>query len=195
MLRKIISIVCIAMGILCLCGCKTSDADVPENVVAEYRGEYITKEVVQQNIEMFTFASGSQVCPTEEDMLEEILTNTILFYEAERRGLTATEEEIQTMLDMTARAYEMPETKTQLEAYFEQYDWTYDEYIEVLKTEQLPRTIARQKLRYAVGQEYCEKHGLEFTNVNPPKEMTEAIDKYIEKLVNSEKKNVVYYEN
>ena len=89
--------------------------------------------------------------------------------------------------------YDKKETKAQLEAYFKEYDWTYDEYIEILKTEQLPRTIARQKLRYAVGQEYCEKLGLEFTNVNPPKEMTEAIDKSIEKLIKSEKKNVVYY--
>ena len=193
MVRRIVSIVCIAMGILCLCGCTTSDADVPENVIAEYRGEYITKEVIQQNVEMFTFASGGQVCPTEEEMLEEVLRNPILLHEAERLGLTATEEEIQSMLDMTARAYESPETKEQMEAYFIEYGLTYDEYIEILKTEQLPRTIARQKLRYAVGQEYCEKHGLEFTNVNPPKEMTEAIDKYIEKLIKSEKKNVVYY--
>lgn len=117
----------------------------------------------------------------------------ILLYEAEHRGLGTTEEEIQGSLDNIAQAYEIPEGKEFMDAYFLEYDLTYDEYIELQK-DYLPRVIARQKLRDTIGREYCEEHGLEFTKINPPKEMTDAVDAYIEKLVKSERKHVIYYQ-
>ena len=80
--------------LLVLAGCAAPKADVPANVVAEYRGQQVTEEILTQNIETLQFlAQGQQ--PTEQEMLEEILENMILLYEAEHRGLSATEEEVQ----------------------------------------------------------------------------------------------------
>lgn len=177
--------------LLFLTGCAAPKADVPANVMAEYRGQQVTEEILAQNIEVLQFlAQGQQ--PTETEMLEEILENMILLYEAERRGLAATEEEVQAGLDSAARAYEIPESKAALDEYFAEYGLSYDEYIERLR-ETLPRTIARQKLRDTLGQEYCEKHGLTFTKVNPPEAMTKAVEQTIARLVQSEKRYVTYY--
>lgn len=176
-----------------LCSCASHNTDVPDNVVAEYRGEQITKEIIAQNIETIAFLSGDGEQRSEKEMLDEILENMILLYEAEHRGLGATEEEIQGSLDNIAQAYEIPEGKEFLDAYFLEYDLTYEEYIELQK-DYLPRVIARQKLRDTIGREYCEDHGLEFSKINPPKEMTDAVDAYIEKLVKSERKHVIYYQ-
>ena len=47
----------------------------------------------------------------------------------------------------------------------------------------MPHYILRQKLRDALGQEYCAQHGLEFTKVNPPQEMLDYLSRYLEGLL------------
>ena len=191
--RKRILFILLVLFAVGLCGCRSSDANVPDNVVAEYRGIQITKEVVQYNVDLYVFMSGGQVTPTEEEVLSQMLESTILLYESERLGLGATKEEIQAALDEAARMYENPYAKDQMDAYFQEYDLSLDTYLEMLKENQLPGTIARQKLRTAIGEEYCEKNGLRFENNSLPEEAQKAVDQYIEKLLKAERKHIKYY--
>lgn len=55
------------------------------------------------------------------------------------------------------------------------------------------RAIARQKLLDAFGQEYCEENGLTFTKVNPPAEMVEAREAYVDELMTKAAGEITYY--
>ena len=85
-----------------------------------------------------------------------------------------------------------PEGKEMMDQYCEEVNLTIDEYFKYLE-EQAPRTIARQKLLDAVGKEYCEEHGLNFTKVNPPKEMIDARDAYVAELFSQAQGDIIYY--
>lgn len=70
--------------------------------------------------------------------------------------------------------------------------YTLEEYFELLE-KQAPRAIARQKLLDAFGQEYCEENGLTFTKVNPPAEMVEAREAYVDELMTKAAGEITYY--
>ena len=59
--------------------------------------------------------------------------------------------------------------------------------------EQLPRRMLRQRLRDTLGQEYCAQHGLEFTKVNPPEQMTKYVDQYLDNLLEAHRSEIKYY--
>ena len=59
--------------------------------------------------------------------------------------------------------------------------------------EQLPRRMLRQRLRDTLGQEYCQQHGLEFTKVNPPEQMTEYVEQYLDGLLQAHRSEIKYY--
>lgn len=56
-----------------------------------------------------------------------------------------------------------------------------------------PSILARRKLETALGEEYCREHGLEYTTVNPPKELTEAVDQAVDKLIQAQADEIHYY--
>ena len=63
-----------------------------------------------------------------------------------------------------------------------------------------PRKFGRGKpLPYArptsEWEEYCQEHGLEYTTVNPPKELTEAVDQAMEELIEAQAGEIQYYLN
>ena len=66
------------------------------------------------------------------------------------------------------------------------------EFIAYLE-EQAPRSIARQKLLNAVGEEFCEQNGLTFTKVNPPKELVKAKEDYVDDLFEQAQDEIIYY--
>ena len=78
-----------------------------------------------------------------------------------------------------------PELKTSLGITTEQY---FD-----MVAEQLPRRMLRQRLRDTLGQEYCAQHGLEFTKVNPPEQMTKYVEQYLDNLLEAHRSEIKYY--
>lgn len=62
---------------------------------------------------------------------------------------------------------------------------SFEDYLEDMRT-QLPATISKQKLEDAIAKEYCDKHGIAFTKVNQPKEVSDAVAEF---------KNEVFLEN
>ena len=53
--------------------------------------------------------------------------------------------------------------------------------------------VLRQRLRDTLGQEYCQQHGLEFTKVNPPEQMTEYVEQYLDGLLQAHRSEIKYY--
>lgn len=68
---------------------------------------------------------------------------------------------------------------------------TVEEYFDTL-AELLPRTLSRQNLKDAVGREYYEAHGIEFTKMNQPAEIQTYVQNYIDDLFLSHADEIVY---
>lgn len=189
----IVSCVCLlgmflGMG---LSGCSNpGQPNTPEQsgepgLLAEYHGE----KVYQADVERYQQDVDGM---TTEEALNEILRNTVLLEEAQRLGYTATQAEIDAMMENVEVTYSMPEGKELMDQYCQAAGITVEEYFTRLE-EQAPRTIARQKLLDAVGEAYCEEHGLTFTKVNPPEEMVEAREAYVADLFARAQSEITYY--
>lgn len=161
--------------------------------VAEFHGE----KVYQADIEYYTkinnlSSTGVVNTQTTQETLTEILQNMILYAEAERLGYSATQSEIESMVENAKLAYSIPKGKEMIDQFCQGANITVDQYFEYIE-EQAPRTIARQKLLNAVGMEFCEKNGLTFTKVNPPEEMLKAREDYIAELFAQAEDEITYY--
>lgn len=169
------------------------DAD-PPSVYAKYGDIIITADTVEHNRNMNILRSdaAAEKLQTDFDIVNSIIESLILLEEAERRGLLATEEEIDEMVNNAIKTYSLPQGKEMIDPFLEGAGITFDEYIVMIR-EQVPELIARQKLKDAIGREYCEAHGLEFTKINPPAEMVAAQEAFIKKLFEENKHKIEYF--
>lgn len=163
-------------------------------IAAVYKEQkiYISAIEYNRNMNFMRDETESKKNESDRNIVDSIIENMILMEEAERRGLAATDEEIEEMVKAAKITYDIPEGKKMLDQYCEGAGITIDEYFDILR-EQAPRTIARQKLKDEIGREYCREKGIEFTKNNPPVEMMEAIDQYIIKLFEENKQYIKYY--
>lgn len=164
------------------------DASLP---LAEFQGEKVYRSDVENQMRSFP-ALGMENQKIEKEMLMEILQNMVLYQEAIRLGYAATQSEIDALVTNNKQTYDILEGKAMIDQYCANADITVDEYFAYLEA-QVPRTIARQKLLDAVGKQYCDQHGLTFTKVNPPKEMTDAQDAYVTELFAQAQGEIIYY--
>lgn len=164
------------------------------SVAATYKDHTITIATVryQQNMNILRTEEEASRWDTDREAIDQIIEDIILLEEAERLGLSATKEEIAAMVQSSRDSYELPAGKAFLDDYCAGANITIEEYFMLLE-EQAPSVIARQKLKDAVGKEYCETHGLEFTKINPPAEMLDAVNNYINTLFESQREHIVYY--
>lgn len=167
-------------------------ADEP-GLLAEYHGEKVYQADVEAYADTARLLAGADAeLPTEREILTEFLQNMVLLEEAQRLGYAATQDEIDAMVEGAKQAYALPEGKALLEQYCEAAGMTMDEYFAELEA-QAPRTIARQKLLDAVGEEFCEENGLTFTKVNPPPELMQAKKDYVADLFAQAQDEIIYY--
>lgn len=165
-----------------------------KEILAQYDGIPITAIWVEYNKNMnimFDEETAAQR-DTDYEVINKIVESMILQEEAQRLGLSATESEIEAMVDSAIRAYSLPQGKEMIDPYLEGADITFDEYLDMLR-EQAPRVIARQKLLDQIGRQYCEEHGMVFTKLNPPAEMIAAQDAYVADLFAQNKHKIVYF--
>lgn len=198
----IVSCVCL-LGMLLgmgLSGCgnpgqpNTPESSAEPGLLAEYHGEKVYQadvERYQQNVDAIS-SGGAADQPTTEEALNEILRSMVLLEEAQQLGYEATQAEIDAMVENAELSYSIPEGKEMIDQYCQKVGITAEEYFSLLE-EQAPRTIARQKLLNAVGEAYCEKHGLTYTRVNPPAEMLEAREAYVADLLAKAQDEITYY--
>ena len=96
------------------------------------------------------------------------------------------------MVQSVKDSYELPDGKEILDNYCKNAGITLEQYFDQVR-EVAPSILARRKLETALGEEYCQEHGLEYTMVNPSKELTEAVDQAIEELVQAQSDEIQYY--
>ena len=159
----------------------------PAGTAATYRGEPILWSAVETQKE----AAGGDV--SDREIIDRIITNVIMLEEAEKRGLTATEEEVETFLAETVyAAYEMPEGKEIIDSYCASTGLTYEEYVQSVR-EQAPKIIVKAKLEEAVAREYCDANGIEFDSMNPSQEVRDAVAAYKADLLERNRNQIHYY--
>ena len=163
----------------------------PEEVVAEYKSQPILASQLSQWSELYQLM-GTQQPPSDQELLRQLVENMVLEEEAKRRGLAATQDEIDDMVQSVKDSYELPEGKEILDNYCKNAGITLEQYFDQVR-EVAPSILARRKLENALGEEYCQEHGLEYTTVNPSKELTEAVDQAIEELVQTQAGEIQYY--
>ncbi len=179
---------------------KSANAEKPfsssknAQIVAEYNGHKITAETVayQKNMNILRDTATAAKYSSDMDVIQQIVKSMILLEEAEKLGLAATEAEINEMVENAKLAYSLPEGKELLDAYCAGAGITIDEYFDLIRA-QAPDVIARQKLKNEAGRQYCESHGLTYSNVNPPEGMLEAQEAYMENLFHQHEAEIQYY--
>ena len=180
--------------LLLLAGCaQTGPAD---QVLARYGDKEITRAAVDSYRRQLVIADAGLARGSDREIVDVILENILLYEEAERRGCTATQEEVDQWLEAVRMAYyDWPEEqgKQPIDEYCAEAGLTAEEYFDLL-AEQLPRTISRINVKNAVAREYCEAYGLEFTTVNPPIEVRNYVQDYIDSLLAAHADEIVYDE-
>lgn len=162
----------------------------PQEVVAEYKGQPILASQLAQWRESYRL-TGAQP-PSDQELLRQLVENLVLEEEAKRRGLAATQDEIDDMVQSVKDSYELPEGKEILDNYCKNAGITLEQYFDQVR-EVAPSILVRRKLETTLGKEYCQEHGLEYTTVNPPKELTEAVEQAIEKLIQAQADEIQYF--
>ena len=162
----------------------------PQEVVAEYKGQPILASQLAQWRESYRL-TGAQP-PSDQELLRQLVENLVLEEEAKRRGLAATQGEIDDMVQSVKDSYELSDGKEILDNYCKNAGITLEQYFDQVR-EVAPSILARRKLETALGEEYCLEHGLEYTTVNPPKELTEAVDQAMEELIQAQASEIQYY--
>ena len=176
--RLLAALLLAVLPVFLFAGCGSKDP-----VLAKYKDTEITRSLVDHWKEVKHQFGGGAV--SDKDIVDEILVNTIMLDEAETRGLSVSQEEIDAMLQSQHDNYDTyEEIRAIIDDYCKDQGMTVEQYFALLE-EQVPRSILRQKLRDALGQEYCAEHGLTFTKVNPPQEMTDYVDAYLDGLLDS----------
>lgn len=162
-----------------------------EETVASYKGIPITKAEVEYNRDLNNVEGKGD--GDAKAAVDRIITGMILLEEAEKKGLLATPDEIQEMVDSVKRSYEIPDGKQIIDDYCESVGITLDEYIALIEG-QAPETIARQKLRNQFDQEYCEKNSIEYGSFSQETyaEITKAYQTYRDELLEKSKEDIVY---
>ena len=130
---------------------------------------------------------------SDREVVDDLLKNALLLEEAEARGLTPTQEEIEQYLQETVyTAYGLLEGKEQIDNYCASAGISFEEYVADLRG-QAPRFLAKAKLKEVVMEEYCQAHGLPYDRMNPPQEAQEAVEAYQDQLLADHQGEITYY--
>ena len=191
---SLLLLVLVCAALLSGCSAAKPQSDAAQEldpVVARYRDTEIHQSLVDyEKQNQSAVSSGKAV--SDKDAIDQLLINLIMLDEAERLGLSVTQEEVDAEFAAQKKNYEdFPEVQAYIDQYCETAGITLDGYYAAIQ-DQLPRVILRQKLRNALGQAYCAEHGLEFTKVNPPEAMQRYVENYLEGLLDTYRADITY---
>ncbi len=176
---------------LLLAGCAGGPAD---QVLARYGDKEITRAAVDSYRRELAIADAQLAEGTDREIVDMILENVLLYEEAERRGCTAAQEEVDDWLAAVRTAYyDWPEEqgKQPIDEYCAEEGITAEEYFDRL-AERLPGAISRLNVKNALAREYCEAHGLEYTTVDQPAEVQDYVRDYIDGLLAAHRDEIIY---
>lgn len=170
-----------------------------DEVIAEYKGEVITRGEVEYQHNLSTLSTSNKDLDSRNesdlDIAKRLISGLILLEEAERKGLSATEDEVSEMVsDIKKNYYNIPEITEQVDEYCKSAGITVDEYFTVVE-EQAPSMLSRQKLKNNFADEYYKTHTLEDGSFPPDirEKMEKAYEEYRNDLLNENKESIIYY--
>ena len=130
---------------------------------------------------------------SDQEAVDQLLENLAMLDEAEHLGLSVSQEEVDEAFAAQQQNYEEYEdVRTAVDAWCKQVGVAPDGYFAAIR-DQLPRVILRQKLRDALGEAYCQAHGLTFTKVNPPEKMRDYVQSYLDGLLDKYSAKITYF--
>lgn len=193
MKRSLAALLALSALVCLLAGCAKQDAaQEADPVVAAYGETELRRSLVDAVKKNMQALSGAKAV-SDKEAADQLLLNLIMLDEAKRRGLSVTQEQVDAEFEGQKKNYESyPEVQQYIDDYCAQAGITLDAYYDAVR-DQLPRTMLRQLLRDELGREYCQTHGLEFTKVNPPEEMTKYVQTYLDGLLDTYRKDITYY--
>lgn len=180
----------LALYLLTGCAGKESVQDA-DPVVASYGETEIRRSLVDYEKQNQQTLSGGKAV-SDKEAADQLLLNLAMLDEAARLGLSVSQEEIDAAFAAQQQNYETSEdVRAAIGDWCEQTGVTTEGYFAAIR-EQLPRVILRQKLRDALGEEYCNAHGLTFTKVNPPEKMRDYVQRYLDGLLKKYSAKITY---
>ena len=178
-------------GLLTGCAEKTAVQE-DDPIIASYGETEIRQSLVDYEKKNLQALNGTTDVSSRE-ATEQLLFNLAMLDEAEQLGLRVTQEEADAAFAAQKQNYETSdEVRQYVDDWCKQTGVTLEDYFSAVQ-EQLPRVILRQKLRNALGEAYCEAHGLSFTKVNPPAEMEAYVQNYLDSLLDKYCAKITYY--
>lgn len=169
-----------------------ANEQLSDPIIATYKDQEITQSLMEyekQNMELI--GGGSEV--SDRDATNQLLMNLAMLDEAKSLGISVTNDEVNDALSAQHKNYdEIEEVREYIDDFCAAAGITIEQYFSIIE-DQLPRVILRQKLRDELGKEYCEQHNLEFTKVNPPQQMQEYVDNYLNNLLTKYSAEITYY--
>lgn len=154
--KAIVWIVLAVLAVACVIAVVSKQKNGVEGIAAVYGTHDITLEEVDQYRAAAALAGG-EALQSDRAVAERLLRSRILLEEAEKRGIAATEAEIQAQLDATKQWYaENEEVRQRTDVYCANAGISFEEYLHRLEA-QLPATIARAKFVEAAGAQEVEQ--------------------------------------
>ena len=181
----------ILAGLLTGCVEKTAAQD-DDPIIASYGETEIRQSLVDYEKQNLQTLNGNREV-TDREAAEQLLLNLAMLDEAAQLDLDVTQEEVDAAFAAQKQNYEsFDEVHQYIDDWCKQTGVTLEDYFSAVQ-EQLPRVILRQKLRNALGEAYCQTHGLSFTKVNPPAEMEAYVQNYLDGLLDKYSAKITYY--
>ena len=176
-----------------LAGCVGKEAAQDDDpVVASYGETEIRRSLVDYEKQNQQALSGGKAV-SDKEAVDQLLENLAMLDEAEHLELSVSQEEVDEAFTAQQQNYEAYEdARAVIDDWCEQAGVTTEGYFAAIR-EQLPRIILRQKLRDALGEEYCQAHKLTFTKVNPPEKMRDYVQSYLDGLLKKYSAKITYY--
>lgn len=162
-----------------------------ENIAARYKDKTVSWTEVDYAKET-AFLHDESYQTTDKEIVDHLLRGMILVEMAEERGLAATEDEIEDLLDNTRRAYEIPEGKEMIDAYCQGLKLSFEEYLELLRS-QAYETISMQKMRDQMAKELCEKYDIEYEKDRLPEKVETELEAVLDALVDEHSSDIEYF--
>lgn len=115
-----------------------------EQIVAKYKDITITQADVDNQKALDTMGQDSQEHnQTDQEIINGMIIGQILIEEAECKGLSATEKEVEALFSHNKENYaNIPEITAEIDSFCINAGMTIDEYFEMIR-EQLPHIISR----------------------------------------------------
>lgn len=171
-----------------------SEIEGTSDLAATYHDNIITRSVLDLHRKTRILLFNESVDNLSDYQLVNMLVKDMMLHEeAERLGLSATQAEIDNLVNETKRTYEEhPEIKEVLDDYCKGAEISIDDYFALIENS-APALLATGKLRTEIGRQYCEENGIAFSASNPSQEVLDAIEDYFDALFEENKDQIVYY--